>query len=280
MALPDTCVLVDTDTSAASGGYVHTPNEWPTIFFSESTEGSATVTLKDRSGDDYDLTAGTYTVTLNVKEFCTDAGPQITKECTITPPSTVSVTLEADDLPFAGVWIGEFTVTDDDSSDKVIARFRMYLDVSLNYTSTNASYCPLTVAEIRLLIRDRHPEENTFLEEVEFSDTEIAFSIRRPVDIWNESLPPIMKTYTPLTFPYRYHWSEGVIGELYRMASFNLNRNDVDVATGGVTVDDKRADIYLKLSEEYISRYKQWVMSTKYSVNIGEGFGRTSIGYF
>jgi hypothetical protein len=128
-----------------------------------------------------------------------------------------------------------------------------------------------------MAIRDRAPQDNTFLEELEFSDTEILYVMQRAVDIWNESLPPIRQSYTYTTFPFRYQWTEACVGELFRMAGAQLIRNDFKVNAGGIQLEDgNRAASYLQLGNSMVEAYKAWVLQKKYSLNMEAGFGRTA----
>jgi hypothetical protein len=129
-------------------------------------------------------------------------------------------------------------------------------------------------------MRDRCPEDNFLLDKVEFSDTEIAWAIRRPIDWWNEQPPPI-ETYTPATFPFRYNHLDAVIGELYRMAAIHQERNNLRYSAAGVTVDDSESYTrYHQIAEELTGRYQTWALRKKRSMNLEKFYGRTEIPSF
>ena len=133
-----------------------------------------------------------------------------------------------------------------------------------------------------MAIKDRVPADNFLLDDLEWTDNEIMFAIRRPIDYWND-MPPDVSQFTageatPASFPYRYYWMEGIVGELLRMASMNLIRNRMPVSAGGIQTDDKiRADAYLKISEEFLSRFREWVVQKKYEINIHNCWGYTQL---
>jgi len=160
----------------------------------------------------------------------------------------------------------------------VTARIRCYLEAAVSAGADPTHYRPLTIFEVRMAMRDRCPSDNTLLEDVEFTNTEIAYCMSRPIDYWNEALPPIRNTYTAATFPYRYNWTDGAIGELLRMAGLNLTRNRLPLNAGGLSVDDKmRAENYINMGAQMIENYKTWVASKKYSINMEDTYGTSRI---
>jgi len=137
----------------------------------------------------------------------------------------------------------------------------------------------LSVAEIRMSIRDVDPESNFLLDELDFKTNEIALMIRRAVDYWNETPPPVAY-YKATNFPYRYHLSLGVIGALHNMASIHKMRNNLDYAAGGVTVKDTaKWQQYAEIGARLWDEYKQWVKQIKYQINIEGGYRQLGSGY-
>jgi hypothetical protein len=162
-----------------------------------------------------------------------------------------------------------------------VYRFKVYLQSEENLTNIDGSTTGLTIAEVRLAIRDRCREDNSLLDSVEFSDTEIAWAIRRPVEYWNEIPPPLRPIYTAATFPYRYNWVNGVIGELMVMAAHNYERNRLQYAAANLSVDDKdKAAYYLQAADRYQALYKQWVLQAKKSINMGLAYNSTALRSF
>jgi len=137
----------------------------------------------------------------------------------------------------------------------------------------------LSVAEIRMSIRDVDPESNFLLDELDFKTNEIALMIRRAVDYWNETPPPVAY-YKATNFPYRYHLSLGVIGALHNMASIHKMRNNLDYTAGGVTVQDTaKWKQYAEIGARLWDEYRQWVKHMKYQINIEGGYRQLGSGY-
>lgn len=168
--------------------------------------------------------------------------------------------------------------------DNIVYRAPCYVEVSPNLANPSfwsQSWGVLTIAEIRLAIRDKCREDNFLLDNVEFSDTEIAWAIRRPVECWNERLPPLRTVYTAATFPYRYYWLIGVVGELLQIAAPHYERNRLRYSAAGLSVDDKdKAGFYERAAQKYLDEYRKWVDEKKYSINLGNAYGRTEIASF
>ena len=165
----------------------------------------------------------------------------------------------------------------------MIAQYDIYLYIEKSLTSAERTNNTITIPEVRILLLDRCPADNPLLDDLEFSDSEIAFAIRRPVDEWNERPPHLMNAqYTPATFPYRYYWMEATAGELLKMASRNLLRNKLDYQAAGLSINDKsRAEVYVQLAEQIHIQYLEWMQHEKFRINAEGVYGgvRTVIYY-
>lgn len=136
------------------------------------------------------------------------------------------------------------------------------------FAETTTEGGPPTVAEIRLHLRDSDPADNLWLGVVEFDLAEIAACIQRPVEYWNEALPPISQRYNTKTYPFRFHWLEGIIGGLYQLAAAHYLRTHLPYQAGGLSVDDKnKFNEYGTIGKEKWETYKDWVKHKKYSLN-------------
>lgn len=173
----------------------------------------------------------------------------------------------------AGLFVASATMREAGIVRKVIP---FYVEVTMNL----ASYCPtgpLSISEIRLATRDVCPAMNFLIDTVEFKDEEIAWALRRPIDYWNEAQPPLNMIYSPITFPFRYNWTEATISVLLRTVALWLRRNDLDYSAGGLTVaDTKKWPEYERMATERWDAYKEWVKNKKLELNIAAGFN--SIG--
>lgn len=133
---------------------------------------------------------------------------------------------------------------------------------------------PITIPEIRLALLDNNdgadgaPFDN-LLTDVEFSDVEIANSIRRVVDMWNDT-PPTVAFFTSSTFPYRYYWIMGTSAILLRAGAARYRRNRLDYAAGGVSINDQsKAQEYEEIASERMKEFKEWMMAEKVRINMG-----------
>ena len=177
----------------------------------------------------------------------------------------------------AGIFTAEAQVYEDGSIRKIYPFF-LIVNPSLSGGTSDTSQA-LSVAEIRMTLRDVDPESNFLLDELDFKTNEIALMIRRAVDYWNE-VPPPVSAYTPTNFPFRYHLSLGVAGLLHQMASAHKMRNNLDYSAGGLTVQDTiKWQQYENIGNRLWDEYRKWVRDKKYQINIEGGFMQMNSGY-
>jgi|694.fasta_scaffold00026_30 hypothetical protein len=151
---------------------------------------------------------------------------------------------------------------------KLIYQTPRYLEITPKISSINR---PVTVAEIRMALRD-YPESNTLLNDVEFSDNEIAFCITRPIDAWN-SMSPDVGQYDIHNFPWRRAHINATIGELMKIASYHYFRNQLPYSSGGLSVDDKnKGATYLQMAEQELAKFQMFCQEKKFEINIMGGF--------
>jgi hypothetical protein len=315
------------------------PNEWPTLFYSQTACSTQEVQLRDRHGEHYNLTDRR--VCLIAKEGIDTPLIRVAKEATIkdAPQGIVEIKLNEEETRMPGLFIGEFIIEvlptdssgeesseesehvcsisseecsdeaessaeespaedstaeesssswDSSSLEPVVenlcnleAKLRCYLEIQEDLWHSSHGWHTLTIAELRLAIRDKCREDNFLLDNVEFSDTEIAWALRRPVDFWNEALPPLSNRYTTSTFPFIYHWTDATIGELLVMAATHYERNRLRYTAAGLSIDDKdKAGYYAEQGLKYKGAYAAWVAETKRSINMNSAYGRTSLRSF
>ena len=258
------------------------PCNRPVISNSTSMKRSYTIQIKTPNDLPVDLT-NISKVMFYAKETFDAANFYLEKECTITDAAEGMISLKfgKTDTPYSGVWWAGFHLID--SSDTPIAQYDIYLYIEKSLTSANRTNNTITIPDVRMALLDRCAADNVLLDDVEFSDSEISFAIRRPVDEWNER-PPRISTYqyTTATFPYRYYWTEAACGELLKMSGRNLIRNKLNYKAGGVSVDDKsRAPIYMQLGEQIHQQYLEWMMHEKARLNAESVYGNvTSRTYY
>jgi hypothetical protein len=293
MPLPDICVQ-DIYTC---------PNERPVIALHQYTNETVTVQIRDEKGDPYVLSDTDNRVFLVVKTDYGTKEPVINTELSITDAAEgrTELHMKSIDLRFAGLYIGElvvydttFDITGSSTSSssgpssqileqQAVLRQFVYVEVQENMTHIEGTRIrTISIPEIRLAIRDKCSVDNFLLDKVEFTDTEIAWAIRRPIDYWNDT-PPLLKrfTYNASNFPYRYYWVEGTIAELLRVAGLNYERNDLRYSAAGLSVEDKRkAEFYLGVGDKVMNAYKNWVRMTKVSLNMTQAYSTNNIASF
>lgn len=274
--MPLPLALIDTDGVSPAG--------YPVLQLQQATEQDIPVYLKETDGSEYVGASGN-DVRLTTYETLAGLVSDMDITCPWTDASTglISVPVAADEAQTPGIWIGEFTVYEDVTRAKALRRFRCYVEIQPSLADLSASQknAPLTIAEIRMAMRDRCVEDNFLLDSLEFSDSEIAFAIRRPVDWWNETAPPGIATYTYTTFPYRYHWLDATVGELLKIASLSLNRNRITLSAGGINTDDKeRGKLYLELGDKLQKEYHSWGLSQMKRLNLQQWKGFTRNRWF
>jgi len=270
--------------------------------FVQDTAGAVDVALRDRNGDPYDLTGKT--VRFIAKEWPTFSALYIDTVAVVgdATEGIVRLALTETELCNAGLFLGEFILYPEAPSSSssessassssaapepvfrsgALARIPCYLEVRENLERLDSGpNSPLTIAEVRLAIRDKCREDNFLLDNVEFTDTEIAWAIRRPIEYWNEVPPPLRPGYTPGTFPYRYYWLYGIIGELLSIATTGLSRNTQVYSAAGLSFDEKaRVTLYREAAERYLKDYREWVRQQKRALNLGLAYGSVSIPSF
>jgi hypothetical protein len=139
---------------------------------------------------------------------------------------------------------------------------------------------PINIAEVRLIMRDTVPENNNLLLEFEFTDTEIAFHILRPIEEWNEMLPPVA-TFTGATFPFRENWRKATAGYLMRMAARKYLRDDLQYNAGGLSINDKsKWDAYENMGQKLIDEWRVWAKQKKVQLNSQDCYGQIGSSAF
>lgn len=242
---------------------------WPTLSLVTAMEKTLTIQLyEDLLGEIVlDLT-NVDSAKFFAKEMQHHTVYYIEKDLTLEAPASdgkVTLALVPADLPYAGIWYASVVLFDAEG-DK-ISEHPMFLEVRKGLDHKIPQNTPINIAEIRLMNRDLDPAANELLLTYEFDDTEIAFAIMRPVDEWNETLPPV-QTFTAATFPYREHWRKAVVGYLMRTAGRKYYRDYLQYTAGGISVNDKtKWDGYNKLADALIAEWRTWMKQEKVRLN-------------
>jgi hypothetical protein len=136
----------------------------------------------------------------------------------------------------------------------------------------------ITLGQVTRFLRD-HPSYNILLDDVQFSEEDIADALHFAVAQYN-GLTPIT-AYTADNFPNDYLLLIGVTAHLMRSESFlqvrnQLTYNDGDVSAIGV--DDKFA-AYNGLREALRAEWTEMGRAIKTQMNMEQGYGMLSSGY-
>lgn len=179
------------------------------------------------------------------------------------------------ELSTAGLYIGEIGLF---RGEILQSRWPIYLNIEQSLFASSQPVSRkgvISIAEVRLFLRDLDASFNDVLEELEFKDVEIAACIRRPVDVWNELLPfePVLQ-YKYAAFPFRDAWIRATTGYLLELASHWYRRNDLPVAAAGVQVSDRdKHKTYEPKSKELRDAYLDWAKQTKAALSARLAFG-------
>lgn len=137
-------------------------------------------------------------------------------------------------------------------------------DVEVIPNLSNPGQFPLTIGEIRMLVRDRAPGDNNLLDQVEFEDSQIAAAIRWPIDEWNSKFGDFGATYSYNMFPYRWPWAQATVSELFKIAANGYQRNSLAYQAGGMTVSNQeRAEEYRRSAAMYRQEWQLFMSRTR-----------------
>lgn len=259
----------------------------------QGTSGESSFTIIDpRTGTALDLTEYSITdsssssssapftgVKVTLKEMPEDASLWGTIYAEIVSASEGTINIPYDDqiTPRAGIFTAQIEIWEAGEMRRIIPIFYI-INPSVAHDAADRGLT-LSIAEIRMTIRDTDPEGNFLLEQLDFTRNEIALCIRRCVDYWNETLPPVT-IYKSTNFPWRYHLSKGVAALLHQMAANHKMRNDLPYKAGGITVQDTiKFKQYLDFYKLYWDEWAKWVKDKKIQINIDGGFQALSSGY-
>jgi hypothetical protein len=195
----------------------------------------------------------------------------------------VEVQLTAGIVMYAGIYYAEIALTTVPPNATVppcvIFSNMFSLIIARSTFSNDQVGGPPSIAEIRLHLRDSSPAESFLLDRVMFDDAEIALAITRPIQYWNEVPPPIA-TFTTQTFPFRYHWLEGICANLFFMVAEQYRRNQLSYSAAGINIDDQNKEAnYERAGQQRWQTYREWVRTQKASINLEGGYGEVGSTY-
>lgn len=200
-------------------------------------------------------------------EFNGQSQPTAMVTCSVDNDNKVVVPLQATTLGNPGIYIMTFLMVGGGNPEAAV---KSQIAVEPNY-ACRMDNVPVSVAEVRLWMRDNTADDNLLLDEVEFKDREILAALNAAIDIWN-GMPPLLRDYnfSPVTFPqqFRHQWIEVTVGLLKKMAANCYLRNNLPYQAAGVSFDERNKFAQYKQEGDLaVQEYKQWVTATKAQCN-------------
>ncbi len=185
----------------------------------------------------------------------------------------VSFTLKSSNTARPGIY--DSILYAQDSNGDILANTGYWLIINKDPFSNTKLGGPVSLAEVRLFLRDNNRGRNLLLGDFEFGDHEIIAAMMMPINEFNETNPP-RTNYTPSTFPYRYHWIKATAGYLLESAANRYERNRLSYRADDVMIDDQaKAETYLGISSRYLDEWKNFVREEKYRLNVSNFWGST-----
>jgi len=187
-----------------------------------------------------------------------------------------SVTLPPEALLHPGVLLAEVAIYDNFGN----LRFTdpRYLKVVPNLERPNVR--PVMPSDVRMALWDYCPADNTLLDDYEFTEEQIIYMIRRPLDLWNEMCPEGVFYAQPDNFRWREHWLRCTVGYLLTTAARMMRRNYLDYNAAGLSIkDNARWPYYLEEGRALIDEFKDWAQNKKIELNVGRGYATLGSQY-
>ena len=180
------------------GGNEKCPTPTPVIFITQGGTNTVEFVVVDRYGAPVNLTpysdppsvAGEkHGVYFMVKDMLRSTLPIIDKKCEIitAEDGVAKFSYTSINAPAGGIWVGQ-AILWENGGRKGIAPYYVEIAPTIDVLTTQYTH-PLTIPEIRLAMRDKCDADNFLLDDVEFTDTEIAWAIRRRKMLWRTGTP-------------------------------------------------------------------------------------------
>jgi hypothetical protein len=245
-------------------------------------------TMKDRNGDPVDLTnVSGGTVNLIIRESMSldgqvDAGTLLVGSIVNATAGQVQATLTADVTYAPGISVAEFGIF---LNNALVFTNWFYLIVEPSQSGfllgeRLTMQGPPSMAEIRLHLRDVDPGGNLWMGTYEWDLAEIAACIVRPIQQFNEAPPPITRTYTTATFPWRHNWLNAICGNLMRISADWYRRVHLPYQGGGLAIDDKnKFQQYDARGKELQDEWKTWTQWKRVQLNADEAYQTMGSSY-
>jgi hypothetical protein len=218
------------------------------------------------------------TVWLRSKELVAEVSAQnrvqeVKGRCLDPDHGLLAFDLSGEMVERAGVFQLSVAIKDPNQAIKYVENPILWVERSLfgsEGTDQLRAFGPPSIQELRQAIMDNGAAENLLLDDVEFTDDQIAAATGRPLQVWNSVPPPLRPAMDTRSFPFREQWMGAICGHLFVAAAHNYRRNRLAYNAGGVAVDDKNKEPeYLKMGQALLDEWKEFVTLKKYEINTG-----------
>jgi hypothetical protein len=173
----------------------------------------------------------------------------------------------------AGMFYAQLVVLNDDK-DTAQAVTNYWLEIAPSLGQSTRG--PLTIAEIRMELKDVCGAQNMLLGDVEFSDDEITHAIFKPIEEFNETYAPTTN-FTTVNFPFRFNWRRATTGYLLQTIGWHYERNNLRYKAGDVSVDDKdKFATYNKEAVRVLNEWREFIAHKKLEMNARNAWGSLS----
>lgn len=285
--------IVSAPVSAANGAPITSRMRAVTI--SQGQCAKITWQMHDKDGAPVNLsacfptptpTSPAYKIVLRLKEQImlgeNTAPKQIDATVVTAAAGNVEAQLTSDLVAYPGIFYAEMaliTLPESTAASCVIFSNMFSLIITRSTFGAMEVGGPPSIAEIRLHLRDSAPAESYLLDNLMFDDAEIALAITRPVQYWNEVPPPI-GIFTTQSFPFRYHWLEGICANLFMMVAEQFRRNQLNYSAAGLALDDQNKEAnYERAGQMRWQAYREWVRAKKAEINLEGAYGEIGSTY-
>jgi len=241
-----------------------------------------TLYVVDANGEAVDLSAAGLTAKFISKDRQGSEALVIDKAATISAGTDgiVTVTMDPDDtVSIEGIYLAQVLVLN--ASDEILWATNYYLAINptLDNVLVRAGGGPITLAEVRMMLRDTCPDINILLDDFEFDDSQIVYAMRWPIDEFNETNFP-KTNYSGANFKHRFHWLRATCGYLLEIAAQGYMRDHLPYNAGGVAVDDKaKFGQYGARAAQLLAEWRRFVVARKMEMNIEGGYGGVHSAY-
>lgn len=167
-----------------------------------------------------------------------------------------------------------------DRDQCVIKVFKCILEIQPGFTGNATNNRPITIGQVRMAVFDTCAQQNVLLDDLEFSDVQIVYSLQRAISDWNDMAPALHDNMTICNFPYKSKLCVGAIGHLLTMAAYRYLRNQMRHSNAGLTYDDQdKGQLYMQLGQANKQQWTSWVQTKKTQLNMQQCMGTISDAY-